>query len=89
MLKETYGKFRRDVNVYRYALHHPRTPKIAKWLLRLAFVYALTPLDLIPDFIPILGLLDDAIIIPSFIAAAMWLIPRAVLEECRQQSVNS
>jgi len=61
-----------------------RTPWYAKVVVFLTIAYALSPIDLIPDFIPILGYLDDLIIVPAGIALAIWLIPAGVLEEARE-----
>ena len=56
---------------------------MAKILIGIAIAYALSPVDLIPDFIPVLGHLDDLIIVPLLIFAAVRLVPKDVLEECR------
>lgn len=82
-LKFFVQDFRRELKVYQLVLQDKRTPKLAKWLLGLAIVYALTPIDIIPDFIPVIGHLDDVIIIPALIFAAVKLVPKEVLEDCR------
>lgn len=56
---------------------------MAKVLIGAAVAYALSPIDLIPDFIPVIGHLDDAVIVPLLLVAALKLIPNDVLEECR------
>jgi len=66
-----------------YASRHPRTPIPAKALAVCLVVYAFSPIDLIPDFIPILGLLDDALILPLGILLVIRLMPQDVLDECR------
>ncbi|HTK69221.1 MAG TPA: YkvA family protein [Candidatus Eisenbacteria bacterium] len=83
MLREAYARFRRELRVYQAVLKDPRTPRLAKWLLRLAIAYALSPIDLIPDFIPVIGHLDDAVIVPGLIVLAVRLVPNDVLEDCR------
>jgi uncharacterized membrane protein YkvA (DUF1232 family) len=73
-----------------YALYlvskHPQTPWYAKVLAALVMGYALSPIDFIPDFIPVLGYLDDLIIVPAGIALLIKIIPRDILEECRAKS---
>jgi uncharacterized membrane protein YkvA (DUF1232 family) len=66
-----------------YAARHPRTPMVAKALAICLVVYAFSPIDLIPDFIPVLGLLDDALILPLGILLVVRLVPQDVLDECR------
>ena len=68
------------------AARDPRTPWYARLLVAGIIAYALSPLDLIPDFVPVLGYLDDLILLPMGIALAIKLIPQAVLVECRARA---
>jgi uncharacterized membrane protein YkvA (DUF1232 family) len=73
-----------------YALHlaarHPDTPWYAKLLVGAIVAYALSPIDLIPDFVPILGYLDDLVLIPIGIGLAIKIIPPLILAECRARA---
>jgi uncharacterized membrane protein YkvA (DUF1232 family) len=75
-----------------YALYlaglHPQTPRYAKLYLLAIVAYALSPIDLIPDFIPVLGLLDELILLPFAIALAVKLIPQNVMAECRARAAE-
>lgn len=84
-LSEIGRQFKRELAVYRYALQHPATPRLAKWLLGAAIGYVLMPFDLIPDFIPVIGHLDDLVIVPLLVVLALKLIPATVMAECRQK----
>jgi uncharacterized membrane protein YkvA (DUF1232 family) len=68
------------------AARDPRTPWYAKLLAAGIVAYAFSPIDLIPDFVPMLGYLDDLILIPAGIALAITLVPDAVLAACRAQA---
>lgn len=68
------------------AARDPRTPWYAKLLVAGVVAYAFSPIDLIPDFVPVLGYLDDLILIPIGIALAIKLVPHQVLVECRAQA---
>ena len=81
-----WRRLRRELAVYRLALADPRTPRAAKWLLRFVLVYLLSPLDLIPDAIPIIGFLDDAVLLPGLLLLARRLIPAEVLADCRARA---
>jgi uncharacterized membrane protein YkvA (DUF1232 family) len=79
---------RRDVVALYLAAQDARTPKLAKFVALAVAVYALSPIDLIPDFIPVLGQLDDIIIVPLGILIAIQLIPKAVMAEMRDKAEN-
>ena len=85
-LKERAKKLKTDVPAVFLALKRKETPWFAKILAAIVVVYALSPVDLIPDFMPILGYLDDVIILPALIALTVKLIPKSVFAECRAQS---
>jgi len=68
------------------AYRDPRTPLYAKALAALVVAYALSPIDLIPDFIPVLGYLDDLLLLPLGIWLTLRMIPREVILECRERA---
>ncbi len=85
-----YSKFRKiskglkkQVHLYKLVLKDKRTPILAKILLGAAVAYLLIPFDIIPDFIPIFGQLDDLILVPLLIYLALKLIPRKIIDEYR------
>ena len=82
-LKTVGNNLTREIQVYRLVLKDHRTPRLAKILLGLAIGYAVLPFDIIPDFIPVIGHLDDLIIVPALIVAALKIIPNGVVEDCR------
>ena len=81
--KERARALKREIVVLYFAVRDPRTPLAAKLIAGLVVAYALSPIDLIPDFIPILGYLDDLILVPLGIALCLRLIPPPVLAEAR------
>lgn len=84
-LKVYANRLKQEVAFYQRLLKHPLTPLIAKGLIWLAVGYLLLPFDLIPDFIPVLGQLDDLVLIPLLIMLALRLTPKNVIEDCRKQ----
>ena len=77
------NRIKREIRAVRLAAKHPRTPRAAKWLAGGLIAYALSPIDLIPDFIPVLGHLDDAVILPLGVWLLWKLVPPDVRAECR------
>lgn len=82
-LKQRTRRLRAESLALYLAARDPRTPWYARLLVAGIVAYALSPIDLIPDFVPVLGYLDDLILIPLAIAVAVRLVPRQVLAECR------
>ncbi len=85
-LKQWARRIKRDAVMLWFARRHPETPFFAKALCFIAVAYALSPIDLIPDFIPVLGLLDDALLLPALIWLAVRLLPEHVVRACRAQA---
>ncbi len=84
-LKEKVKNLKQEVVPIYYALFDKRTPLLAKLLAGLTVGYLLSPIDLIPDFIPILGLLDDLIIVPFLLEASLRLIPPYIIEDIKSK----
>jgi len=87
--REGARNLKRNIAALYLALLGPRTPWYAKAVIVMVVAYALSPIDLIPDFIPILGYLDDIILLPIGIWFALTLIPASVMDEARQKAQNS
>jgi len=85
-LKKHARRLKAETYALYLAARDPRTPWYARLLVAAIVAYAFSPIDLIPDFVPILGYLDDLILIPMGIALAIKLIPPPVLAECRARA---
>ena len=84
--KNWVKRLKRDLNALRIALIENLVPWYVKILIVITVGYALSPIDLIPDFIPILGLLDDIIIVPVLIYLTVKLVPKEIMERCRHMA---
>jgi len=85
-LKERARLLKAETFALYLATRHPETPWYARLLVAGVVAYALSPIDLIPDFVPVLGYLDDLILIPMGITLAVRMIPTPVLAECRARA---
>ncbi len=85
-LKNIFAKIKLQLLTLWYAIKHPKTPAAAKYLAMFVCAYAFSPIDLIPDFIPVLGYLDDLILIPCGVYLVFKLLPENVLLECQQKA---
>lgn len=85
-LKERAKKLKIDIPAIVIALKKESTPKAAKVLAWIIVAYALSPIDLIPDFIPIFGYLDDVILLPTLVALVIKMIPDEIFAECRMEA---
>ena len=87
---DQWKKRAEELRVETYAIYlasrDPATPWYAKVTVACVVGYALSPIDLIPDFIPVLGYLDDLVIVPLGIALALRMIPQVVMEQCRAKA---
>jgi uncharacterized membrane protein YkvA (DUF1232 family) len=85
-LKQRTKRLKSQTYALYLAYRHPLTPWYAKLFAGLVTAYAFSPIDLIPDFIPILGYLDDLVLVPLGIGLALKMIPEAVMDECRAEA---
>jgi uncharacterized membrane protein YkvA (DUF1232 family) len=81
--RQRAGEVKRDIYALYLAMRDPRTPLLAKVVGGVVVAYAVSPIDLIPDFIPVLGYLDDLLLLPLGILLVRRLVPPAILEEHR------
>ena len=85
-LKERASSLKKNIPAVFLALKAKETPILAKILAFLTVAYALSPIDLVPDFIPVLGYLDDVLVLPALVALTVKLIPKDVFERYRQEA---
>lgn len=87
-LAQETRRLKTETLVLYFAARHPATPWSARLLVAFIVGYALSPIDLIPDFIPVLGYLDELILLPLLLALALRMIPEPVLVECRERAAR-
>lgn len=85
-LKNLFQSVKREVHVWRIVMKDARTPKAAKILVGAALAYLVFPVEIIPDFIPVIGYLDDIVIVSILILIAMQMIPTEVVAEAREEA---
>ena len=87
---QTWRRRARELTAETYALYlayrHPKTPWYAKVFAALVVGYVFSPIDPIPDFIPVVGLLDEMVVVPIGVLVAAKMVPTDVLEECRERA---
>jgi len=87
-LRRKVLQFRNEIATYRLVMKDPRTPRRVRWLLGVAIAYAVSPIDLIPDFIPILGHMDDVLVLSLLVWLALRAMPPDLLAEHRSKATR-
>ncbi len=87
-LADIINEVKKELEILKYVAGHPKLPLRLKLLAGFLVAYALSPIDLIPDFIPVLGQLDDLIIIPIGIWVLYKMVPSDIIEEARARVAN-
>ncbi|GAK55976.1 hypothetical protein U27_02937 [Candidatus Vecturithrix granuli] len=85
-LKTKSKHLKKEITAIYYAYQHPKVSRLPRMIMLFTLGYALSPVDLIPDFIPIFGYLDDLIILPALISLSIKLIPQDILDESRKKA---
>ena len=88
-LKQKAKQLKKEILALYYAYQDPKLPILPKILIISTVAYALSPIDLIPDFIPVLGYLDDLIVLPLMISLSLKLIPTDIMESSREKAENN
>ena len=88
-LKQKAKNLKKEILALYYAYQDPKLPLLPKILIISTVAYALSPIDLIPDFIPVLGYLDDLIILPIIISLSLKLIPPEIMQASREKAENN
>ena len=88
-LRQWARKLKNEVIALYFVMKHPETPLSVKIFAAIIVGYALSPIDLIPDFIPILGYIDEAILLPLAIALVIKMIPANILAACREEATTN
>ncbi len=84
-MKRLLARSLRQLRLARALLEHAQTPRASKWLLAAALAYAATPIDLVPDWLPVVGHVDDFVVVGLLFWMAWRLVPADVVTECRAQ----
>lgn len=85
-IKDKAKELKRDIPALFLALKRNDTPALAKIFAFITVGYALSPIDLVPDFIPVLGYLDDVFLLPTLVVLTLRFIPKEIFEECRNEA---
>jgi uncharacterized membrane protein YkvA (DUF1232 family) len=88
ILKTRTASLKKELTAAYYAARDDRMPLVPKILLAVALGYALSPIDLIPDWIPVLGYLDDLLLLPALISLAIRLVPEDLMEDARKKAAE-
>lgn len=88
-MRQRARRLKTEIHALYLAYRDPRVPWYARLFAAGVVAYAFSPLDLIPDFIPVLGFLDDLILVPLGIVLALRMIPTSVMAECRQRAAET
>ncbi len=84
--KKKSEQLKLELHALYFAYKHPKTPLHAKVFMALVIGYAISPVDLIPEFIPVLGYLDDLLIVSAGVYLTLKLVPQPVMDECREKA---
>lgn len=88
-LKQWARNLKNEIIAMYFVMKHPKTPLYVRILVAIVVGYALSPIDLIPDFVPIFGYIDDMILLPLGIALIIKIVSKNILQECREKAKNN